>query len=202
MSGFALSNAEYDWIYWHIPEKNSAEYDIIILSVSDAVYSIRSLNSLSSYQDRHIHCQTFKIMHFAKRIMPECRCTTRTFSGQEEGFVERGHFDKHFIKNKIRAFLSKIRKLLSPKFCTCECGWNASIFLNMPKYPWKWLNKPLCLNCLSSEYVWLWLHTPQYCLIMPQYALMVLNMSECGSIFLNVSECMNIPKYAWIICSD
>ena len=132
MSGFALNNAEYDWIYWHIPEKKqSAEYDIIILSVSDAVYSIRSLNSLSNYQDRHIHCQTFKIMHFAKRIMPECRCTTRNFSGQEEGFVERRHFDKHFIKNTIRAFLSKIRKLFSPLLCSCECSW---ICINIPEY--------------------------------------------------------------------
>ena len=123
---YALIMSQYEWIClkscwiwlniltYTWKKKQSAEYDIIILSVSDAVYSIRSLNSLSNYQDRHIHCQTFKIMHFAKRIMPECRCTTRNFSGQEEGFVERRHFDKHFIKNTIRAFPSKIRKLLSP----------------------------------------------------------------------------------------
>ena len=31
------------------------------------------------------HCQTFKTEHFAKRIMPECRCTTIYFSGQKGG---------------------------------------------------------------------------------------------------------------------
>ena len=96
-------------------KKQSAEYARIILNVSDAVYGIRSLNLLSSYRDRRIQntVKKFQIKRFAKRIMPECRCATRNFSGQEEGFVELGHVDKHFIKNAIRAFLSRIRKLFS-----------------------------------------------------------------------------------------
>ena len=36
------------------------------------------------------HCQTFKMEHFAKRIR----------AGQGRGFLELGHFDKHFLKNK------------------------------------------------------------------------------------------------------
>ena len=85
--------------------------------------------------------------------MPECRCATRNLSGQEEGFVELEHFDKHFTQNTIRAFLSKIRKLFSPQFCACEFGWICILSLNMPRYTWKWLNKLFWL-CQGSEYVW------------------------------------------------
>ena len=63
----------------------SAEY-ARILNVPIAVHSIVSLYKLlSSYRDRETyseHCQTFKMERFAKRIMPECRCATRLFSGQ------------------------------------------------------------------------------------------------------------------------
>ena len=67
----------------------------------DVVHSIRSLyNLLSSYQDRGIteHRQTFKIKCVVKRIMPERRCTTRSFQSKG-GFVELGYFDKDFIRN-------------------------------------------------------------------------------------------------------
>ena len=47
-----LNMVEYTDVYL---KKQNAEYARIILNVSDAVYSIRSLyNLLSSYQDRHI----------------------------------------------------------------------------------------------------------------------------------------------------
>ena len=62
----------------------------------DIEHSIRSLyNLLSSYQDGGIteHCQKFKMKRFVKRIVPECRCTTRSFQG-EGGFVELEYFDK------------------------------------------------------------------------------------------------------------
>ena len=118
---------EYTW------KKQSAKYARIILNVSDVVHNIRSLNLLSSFRDRCIQntAQICKIKRFAKRIMPECRWATRNFSGHKEGFVEIGHFDKHFIKNTIRAFLSKISKLFSPWLCACECGW---IYINIPEY--------------------------------------------------------------------
>ena len=46
------------------------------------------------------HYQTFKMEHFAKRMMSECRYATRNFLGQGgEGVVELGHSDKYFIKN-------------------------------------------------------------------------------------------------------
>ena len=68
------------------------------------------------------HCQTFKMEHFVKIIMPECWYATRNFSEQEEGLVELGHFDKCFVKNTIRPFLSKIRKLFSLWLHACECS--------------------------------------------------------------------------------
>ena len=47
-----LNMVEYTDVYL---KKQNAEYGRIILNVSDAVHSIRSLyNLLSSYQDRHI----------------------------------------------------------------------------------------------------------------------------------------------------
>ena len=54
MSEYALITLnviEYADVYL---KKQSAEYARIILNVSDAVHNIRSLNLLSSYQDRCI----------------------------------------------------------------------------------------------------------------------------------------------------
>ena len=62
--------------------KNSSEY-VSLLNLSDAVHSIRSLyTGLSSYQDRGVFRTTFKMEHFAKRIMTECKQATRNFAGQ------------------------------------------------------------------------------------------------------------------------
>ena len=98
------------------------------------------------------HCQTFKMEHFAKIIMPECWYATRNFSGQEEGPVELGHFDKCFVKNTMRPFLSKIRKVFFLSGCMpVSVAENVSISLTLPKYPWKWLNKLFWL-CQSSKY--------------------------------------------------
>ena len=72
-----------EYAYMYLNEKSS-EY-VRVLNVSDA-HSIRSLYKLvSSYQDRHKfrkHYQTFKMQHFAKRIMHECKHATRNFSWQ------------------------------------------------------------------------------------------------------------------------
>ena len=46
------------------------------------------------------HCQTFKMECFVKRIMCECSCTNRNFSGLGSGtFVELQHFNKDFVKS-------------------------------------------------------------------------------------------------------
>ena len=47
----------------------------------NAVHSIQITEQLlrQTYSE---HCQTFKMEHSVKRIMPECRCATRNFSGQ------------------------------------------------------------------------------------------------------------------------
>ena len=91
---------------------------------------------------------------------------------------------------------------LPPNCASVGVAEYASVSLNMSKYCWKCLNK-LFWRCQcseygtivyarftqSSEYVWLWLHTPQQCLNMPQYALMSLSVPEHGWILLNVFEC-------------
>ena len=66
-----LSEAEYDWICQHIPEKTECW---ICQNVSDALHS--------TYSE---HCQTFKIERSAQRIMPGCSCATRNFSGEGKG---------------------------------------------------------------------------------------------------------------------
>ena len=94
-----------------ISEKQSNEY-AGILNFSNAVHSIRSLPKLlSSYRDRETYpkCyQAFKMDSFAKRIMPQCRCATRTFQGKGSGiFAELEHFDKDFVKNTRKRGLQR-----------------------------------------------------------------------------------------------
>ena len=56
-------------------QKHGAEYSRI-LNVSEAVQITEQLSETYS-----AHCQTLMMEHFAKRIIPECRCATRNFSG-------------------------------------------------------------------------------------------------------------------------
>ena len=42
--------------------------------------------------------------HSAKRIMAECNCGTRHFQGRG-GFMELGHFNKHFAKNTRKKYI-------------------------------------------------------------------------------------------------
>ena len=89
-----LNMFEYTWInrvlnmpeFWlcliqHIASGHSTDYCTVI--------------ETELYSEHH---QTFKVEHFAKIRMPEYRCTTSNSQGRG-GFVELGHFDKHFIKN-------------------------------------------------------------------------------------------------------
>ena len=128
------------------------------------------------------------------------------------------------MMDTIRVFLSRIRTLsvfkngrggvpFSPSCTPVSVAENESVFLNMPKYPWKYLNKLFSL-CQGSEYAWssymfdkllkmpLVLNEPgfwtwncckwksyadfQICLIMASYASI---MPEYDSI------CANIPQY-------
>ena len=94
-----------------ISEKQSNEY-AGIRNFSNAVHSIRSLHKLlSSYRDRETYSkcyQAFKMDSFAKRIIPRCRCATRTFQGKGSGrFAELEHFDKDFVKNTKKRGLQR-----------------------------------------------------------------------------------------------
>ena len=160
---------------------------------------------------------------FAKRLMPECRCADRHFSGQEEGFVELRHFDKHFVNQGLsfhnqETFFPLVAYLL--------------VWLNMHQYPWicltilekGWIN---CSNyCQGSEYAsapymfdrllkvgfWIWHGCickvyPEFriCLIMapyvsitPEYASVCLNVPQYGWPWLNIPECPWMYEYPWI----
>ena len=147
-------------------------------------------------------------------------------TGKHFGVFMNGKFNPKM--DTIRAFLSKIRTLLLnfrtsqerfPIFLVVGClvivAEYASMSLNMPKYPWKCLNK-LFWRCKGSEYTWLsdmfdWLlrmpqvlNKPgfwirhgckckgytefQICLTMAPYASI---MPQCASVWLN------LPQYAW-----
>ena len=77
---------------------NNAEY-ARILNVSDAVGHCTNYWEVIETDMYSKHCQTFKIQHFAKIIMPECRAQPEFFRAEGWVFVELGHFDKHFVKN-------------------------------------------------------------------------------------------------------
>ena len=58
-----------------MPEK-TVEYARIVNKIT---VQITEQLSRQSYSE---HCQTFNMENFAKRLMPECSCTTTNFSGQ------------------------------------------------------------------------------------------------------------------------
>ena len=97
---FDFNNTEYDWIYRHIPGKNSAEY-AWILNVSDAVHNITvQITEQLSRQRYSEHCQTFKMECFSKKNNAWGQmCNQKLFRTGGGRFVKLGHFDKHFIKN-------------------------------------------------------------------------------------------------------
>ena len=100
-----LNNAEYDWICRHIPEKKQNAEHARTMNVSDAVAQDHYTNywAVTETETRSEHSQTFKMECFAKGKMPECRCKTKNFPGQgRSGFVELGHFDKHFVNRKSK----------------------------------------------------------------------------------------------------
>ena len=84
-----LNNAEYEWIYRHIREKirtlNMSEFWMCLMR--KVTVQITEQLSRQTYSE---HCQTFNLERFAKRIMSECWCATRNFSGEREGLWNWG----------------------------------------------------------------------------------------------------------------
>ena len=127
----------------------------------------------------------------------------------------------------IKAFLSKIRTVfwfskrageafhLLLSCAPVSMAEYASISLNMPKYPWKSLNKLFWLPGLgicmiiSPLYMQRLRRFPNmsdYYSIRRNNAWICLNMPQCPSICLSMSEycwmSLNMPENAWINCSD
>ena len=101
-----LNNAEYGWICWHIPETT----ECWICQNSECVWCIiwhKVTVKVTEQLSRH--CQTYKMKRFAKRIMVECGCSTKRFSGETgagRSFVKLGHFDKDFVKDTRKRSLA------------------------------------------------------------------------------------------------
>ena len=89
-------------------------------------------------------------------------------------------------------------KCLNKLFWLCqdfEYSWSSQMFDRLLKMSWV-LSKPrfwIWHSCICKGYAefWIWLHTPQWCQNMSQYALMFLNMPEHGRILVNV------PEWVW-----
>ena len=113
-----LNYAEYYWICWHIPQKQTAEY-ARILNVSDTVYSIRSMYKLvSSYQDRDVFRTLSNIWDgaFCKKNNAWVQVCNQKFFTEILREV-CGHFNKDFVKNPRRKdSVGKHFAALSPKY--------------------------------------------------------------------------------------
>ena len=68
-----LNNVEHNWICRHITAKTESWISQNFECVWCSTYYKVTVHCTE-------HCQTFKMEHFAKRIMPQCRCTTINFS--------------------------------------------------------------------------------------------------------------------------
>ena len=79
----------YDWISAHIPENRVLNMPEFWMGLLQYIASGHCTNYWAGIEtDMHSeHCETFKMERFAKRIIPECRCATTNFSGQEVGEV-------------------------------------------------------------------------------------------------------------------
>ena len=116
------------------------------------------------------HCQTFKMERFTKRILPECRLTTRSFQGiyMSDRLLKMPHvlnisefwiWHRCICKGYKEFWMSWIW-LIIPKKCL-NISQYARMSLNMPKhdlvllnaleYAWKCLNK-LFWVCQGSQY--------------------------------------------------
>ena len=126
-----LNKAYYYWICRHILAKT--EY-CGILNVSDAVHSIRYCLSYCTYIETGTyseHCQTFKMEHSAKR----CTCA------EPEFFKDRGVRCLWNSGTSMKEAPQRLIDTLETKF-----SMENIISLNIPKYPWKYLNKLFWLS--------------------------------------------------------
>ena len=126
-----LNNAYYHWICRHILEKTEC---CRILNVSDAVHSIRYCLSYCTFIETETyseHCQTFKMEHSAKR------CT----GAEPEFFKDRGVRCLWNSGTSMKEAPQGLVDTLETKF-----SMENIISLNIPKYPWKYLNKLFWLS--------------------------------------------------------
>ena len=82
-----LNNAEYKWICQHIPERNRVlnmpEFWMCLMQYIAYGHCTNYWTVIETDIFRTLsHYQTFKMEHFAKRMMSECRYATRNFLGQ------------------------------------------------------------------------------------------------------------------------
>ena len=138
---------------------------------------------------------------FAKRIMPECRCAARIFSGQEwvcvcvcQEHKEKRPAWQHFGFFSDRYFQNYI---LNGKFNPKDghnqgLSWQNHFFRFSKRVGEASPLSPTCAPVSVAQNAWIW-----YGYISKVYK-WVPNMSDYGSIrFNNVWICLNISQYTW-----
>ena len=182
------NNAEYGWICRHMPEKT--EFWIFQLFwmclmqyiALDHCTTYCAVTETEKYSE---HCQKFKIERFTKRIMPECRCTTKNFSGQdgESGDCGTEHLQKRSRKGSIfEAFSPRYSLNYILKDNLIQWWIQSGSFFPKSGYFFRFSKRaregsPFVSNCVSGLLVWVHLHRYPWI-------------------------CLNIVENVWINCAD
>ena len=145
-----LDNAEYDWILLHIHEKNRVlNMSKFCMFLMNSLWNQgTSINILSKTQEKEApqgNILEFFLLDTLKYTLWMENLTGR-WAQSGSFFPKSGHFFD-FQKGQGRP------PFPPPSCAPVSVAEYASISLNMPKYPWKCLNKLIGL-CQVSEYAW------------------------------------------------
>ena len=108
-----LNNVEYACMYLH---KQSSEY-AVILNVSDKVHKVTV--HITEQLSRQWHIQN-TVKHLTWRVLLKEYCLCAGVQPEmflaRGGFVELGHFDKHFLKNASQRHCVENFGVFSPRY--------------------------------------------------------------------------------------
>ena len=185
----SLNNPEYDWICRHISEKNKVLNmpEFWPCQIQYKAWSHCTIHwvviETETYSE---HCQTFTMECFAKRTMPELKCTTRNFLGHWGKIVYLEHFDKHFVKNTRKRgpkgkYFWNFCPTLKTRFWMTNLRWTQLRPLFSKSGHFFGFQKEQGRPPISSlvARLWIWLNVHQY-----------------------LWTCLNTHKKSWINCSD
>ena len=126
--------------------------------------------------------------------MPECRLPIRNFSGQWGGFMELGHLNKQFLKNKKRSRVFSPRHslnyILNGKFNSKMEAIRASLFKVRTLFHFEKEQGGFPLSLVVR--LWLWLNMHQH----PWLSLNIL-VNAWITCFDRLFWLCQVSKYAW-----